>query len=154
MFCAACGSAINDKLNYCKNCGAKIAKEEEETPSSMMGSMLYSTTFIALGGFGILIGLVSVLLKNGFDQKGIMLIAVVYLAALSAICYMLLSQLPKLIDVKLNRKQESAPPESEGYQPPQLFAKSTAQLEEQRETVMSVTDHTTRTLDKVPRSGN
>jgi len=152
MFCAACGSAINDKLNYCKNCGAKIAKDEEETPSSMMSNMLTSTTFIALGGFGILIGLVSVLLKNGFDQKGIMLIAVVYLAALSAICYMLLSQLPKLIDAKLHPKRESAPP-SENYQPPQLFAKTTAQLEEHREPA-SVTDHTTRTFDKIPRTGN
>ena len=152
MFCAACGSAINDKLNYCKNCGAKITKDEEETPSSMMSNLLTSATWIVLGGLGILIGLVSVLLKKGFDEKGIMLIAVVYLAALSAICYMLLSQLPKLIDAKLNRKEEAAPPASENYQPPQLFAKTTAQLEEQRDPVMSVTDHTTRTLDKVPRT--
>lgn len=153
MFCAACGSAINDKLNYCKNCGAKIAKEEEETPSSMMNNVITATTWITLGGFGILVGLVSVLLKNGFDQKGIMLVAVVYLAALSGICYMLLSQLPKLIDAKLNRPpQDAAPLAAEGYQSPQLFAKTTAQLEEHREPVASVTDHTTRTFDKVPRA--
>ncbi|HEY8562279.1 MAG TPA: hypothetical protein VIL74_18025 [Pyrinomonadaceae bacterium] len=151
MFCAACGSAINDKLNYCKNCGAKIAKEEEETPSSMMNNLLTSVTFVALGGLGILVGLSTVLLKNGFDHKGIMVIAALYLFALSGICYMLLSQLPKLIDAKLNRKP-AEPPAAETYQPPQLFAKTTAQLEEQREPIMSVTDHTTRTFDKVPRT--
>ena len=150
MFCAACGSAINDKLNYCKNCGAKIIKEEEETPSSMMNHLLTSLAWMGLGGFGILIGLVSVLLKNGFDHKGIMFIAVAYIAALTGICYMLLSQLPKLIDAKLNRKNETTAP-VESYQPPQLFAKNTAQLEEHREPA-SVTEQTTRTFDKMPRT--
>ena len=145
MYCAACGSAVSDKLNYCKNCGAKIAKDEEETPSSMMSGVLTTLAFVTLGALGILVGLTSVLLKNGFDQKGIMIIAVVYLAALTGICYMLLSQLPKLIDAKLNDKREAAPP-AEAYQPPQLFAKTTAQLEEHREPA-SVTDHTTRTFD-------
>ena len=152
MFCAACGSAINDKLNYCKNCGAKIAKDEEETPSSMLNNLITAATWITLGGLGIFIGLISVLLKNGFDQKGIMLVAVVYLAALSGICYMVLSQLPKIIDAKLSRKRESAPPTAESYQPPQLFAKTTAQLEDRGEPPASVTEHTTRTFDKVPRT--
>lgn len=147
MFCSACGSTVNDKLNYCNNCGAKILKENtEETPKSMMDNLLTSLVFVALGGFGILVGLVSVLLKNGFDHKGIMVIAFFYLAALFGICFMLLSQLPKLIEAKLDRNRETP----EGYQPPQqLFAKTTAQLEEHREPA-SVTDHTTRTFDKIP----
>lgn len=150
MYCAACGTAVNDKLNYCKNCGAKITKESEETPKSMMDNLLTSLTFVALGGLGILVGLVSVLLKNGFDHKGIMVIAFFYLAALSGICYMLLSQLPKLIDAKLNQNRETPTPES--YQAPaQLYARTTAQLEESRgEPVSSVVEQTTRTFDKIP----
>ena len=146
MFCAACGNVVNDKLNYCNNCGAKIAKESEETPKSMMDNLLTSLVFVVLGGFGILVGLVSVLLKNGFDQKGIMLIAALYLAALSGICFMLLRSLPKIIDAKLNPKNET--PES--YQPPQLAARTTAQLEEYREPAVSITENTTRTFDKIP----
>jgi hypothetical protein len=147
MFCAACGSVVDDKLNYCKNCGAKIAKESEETPKTMTDNLLTAATFVALGGLGIMVGLVSVLLKNGFDHKGIMAIAVFYLAALSGICYMLLSQLPKLIEAKLQPKRETP----ENYQTPaQLYARATAQLEEQRTGPASVTDHTTRTFDKVP----
>ncbi len=116
----------------------------------MMDNLLTALTFVALGGFGILIGLVAVLLKNGFDHKGIMVIAFFYLAALFGVCYMLLNQLPKLIDAKIKPKRET--PES--YQPPQLFAKTTAQLEEHREPVMSVTDNTTRTFDKIPLKKN
>ncbi len=115
----------------------------------MMANLLTSLTLVALGGFGVLIGLVAVLLGNGFDHKGIMVIAFFYLAALFGVCYMLLNQLPKLIDAKINPKRET--PES--YQP-QLFAKTTAQLENHREPVMSVTDNTTRTFDKIPRTEN
>src|SRR5262249_9071669 len=106
-----------------------------------------------LGGLGILIGLTTVLLKNGFDQVGIMIIVGIYLAALFGICYMILSQLPKLIDAKLNQKRDADSPNAENYQPPQLFAKTTAQLDEYREPA-SITDHTTRTFDKIPRTGN
>jgi hypothetical protein len=150
MYCAACGSEVSDKLNYCKNCGAKIVKEAEETPKSIMDHLLTSLGFITLGGFGILVGLVSVLLKNGFDNQGIMVIAGLYLAVLFGICYMLLSQLPRLIEAKFHHKQEA--PES--YESPQLFARTTAQLAEHREPVASVTDHTTRTFDNVPRTKN
>ena len=150
MYCAACGSEVSDKLNYCKNCGAKIAKEEEETPRSMMDNLLTTLTFVALGGFGILIGLSVVLLKNGFDQRGIMAIAGIYLAVLFGICYMLLSHLPKLIGAKLHQKQET----NKSYEPPQLFAKTTAQLEEHREPAVSITENTTRSFDKVLSKGN
>lgn len=146
MYCAACGSEINDKLNFCKNCGAKIAKEEEDTPRTMMNELLVTLTWVALGGLGILIGLTAVLLKNGFDHQGIMVIVGLYLAALFGICFMLLKQLPKLIDAKLHQK--AGAPES--YQPPQLFAKTTAQLEEHREPAVSITENTTRNFEKIP----
>jgi hypothetical protein len=151
MYCAACGSEVSKKLNYCKNCGAKIAKDEDETPKSMIDYLLTSLAFIVLGGFGILVGLTVVLLKNGFDQKGIMLIAGVYLATLFGISYLLLRQLPKLIDAKLHPPTETP----EGYQPPSLFRRTTAQLEEPREPFIgSVTENTTRTFDKIPRAKN
>jgi len=150
MYCAACGSEINDKLNYCKNCGAKIAKEEEETPRSMMDNLLTTLGFVSLGGFGILIGLTVVLLNNGFNQAGVMVIAGIYLVVLFGICYMLLRHLPKLIDAKLHQKQETR----ESYEPPQLFAKTTTQLEEHREPAVSITENTTRNFEKVLSKGN
>ena len=151
MYCSTCGSQISDKLNYCKNCGAKIAKDgEDETPKSMMSNLLTALTLVVLGGFGILVGLVAVLLQNGFEQKGIAIIAVFYLAALTGICFMLLGQLPKLVDAKLKLKQDA--PES--YQPPQIFAQNVAQLEQYREPAVSITEHTTRNFEKAPRREN
>lgn len=147
MFCATCGTEVSDALNYCKNCGARIAKENDE-PTSMLNQLLTTLTFVLIGGLGILVGLSVALLKHGVDEKAVAIIAVFYLASLTAIAYMLLGQLPKIVNAKLNAPPKQTP---EAYQPPQLAPKSTAQLEEPKFPVMSVTDVTTRNFEKVPR---
>ena len=151
MYCSGCGSLVNNKLKYCKNCGAKLVKDEEDdSPKSILEGLLTTLSFVALGGLGILVGLVAVLLKNGIDHKGVLIISIFYLAALFGICYMILSQVPKLIDAKLKQKTEK----DEFTPPVQLSAPITAQLEEHREPVRSVTENTTRTFDKIPRMEN
>lgn len=151
MYCSGCGTFISDKLNYCKNCGAKLAKQKDKSSTEPILESILTTLFlVVLFGLGILVGLVAVLLKNDVAQQVVVMIAIVYLAAVFGICYMLLSQIPKLINAEL--KSDNEMPES--YQPPQISAKNTAQLEEHREPVMSVTDHTTRTFDKIPLKEN
>jgi hypothetical protein len=153
MYCAKCGTLVNDALNYCNSCGAKLNKSEEnETPESILSNLLTTLCFVALGGLGILIGLTAVLLKNGVDHKGVILLAGFYLSVLFGLCYLILSQVPKLIDAKLNKKTEAS---ANDFVPPaQISARNTAQLEEHREPVMSVTDSTTRTFDKIPLKEN
>jgi hypothetical protein len=137
---------MSAELNYCKKCGSKLAKEKEkDSTKPMLDNLLTSLFLVVMFGFGTLVGLVAVLLGNGVNHETVTIIIVCYLVAVFGICYKLVSQVPKLIDAKLNANRET--PES--YQPPQLSAKSTAQLEEHREPVGSVTDHTTRILDKV-----
>ncbi len=146
MYCSTCGSAMNAELNFCKSCGARIAKEKEkDSTKSILDNLLTTLFLVVMFGLGILVGLVAVLLGNGVNHETVAIIAVCYLVAVFGICFMLLSQVPKLINANLNPKRET----SENYQPPQLAARTTAQLEEHREPVGSVTDHTTRTLDKV-----
>lgn len=101
-------------------------------------------------GLGILVGLVAVLLGNGIEPKFVTMIAIAYLAAVFGICYTLLSQVPKLIDARL----KSNIIVHETTQPQQLRPLTTAQLEEFREPAMSVTDHTTRTLEEMPLKRN
>ncbi len=146
MYCSTCGSLINDTLKYCKNCGVKLFKEneKEDKPESILDNLLTTLCVVAIFGFFFLIGLVAILLDKIINPQFIVLIVVIYLAALFSICYMLLSQVPKLIDAKLNKKSE----QDETIQPAQLFAKNTAQLAEPHEPVMSVTENTTRTLEK------
>lgn len=146
MYCSKCGSLVNNKLNYCNSCGARLAKaDDEDSPKSILDNLLTTVCFVALGGLGILIGLTAVLLKNGVIHQAVIVIAFFYLAALFGICYMLLSQLPKLIDARLNRRIY----ESDIVPPVQLTAPNTAQLEEPRQQPISVTDNTTKTLDEV-----
>ena len=146
MYCSTCGSLMTAELNYCKNCGSKlVTAKDNDSSKSMLDNVLTTLFLVVMFGLGILVGLVAVLLGNGVNHETVTIIAVCYLVAVFGVCYMLLSQVPKLIDAKLKPHRET--PES--YQPPQLAAKSTAQLEEYREPVMSITDHTTRTLDKV-----
>lgn len=145
MYCSTCGNSISGALKYCKNCGVKLVKDEEEdTPESILDNLLTTLCFVALGGLGILVGLVAVLLGKAVYFQLVAVIAIAYLTALFGICYMLLSQIPKLIDAKLNRKSE----QGERTEIAQLYAKNTAQLAEAREPAASVTENTTRTLEK------
>ena len=147
MYCSKCGSLVNDALKYCKNCGVKLGKDkDEETPQSILDNLLTALCFVVLGGLGILVGLVAVLLEKNINPSSVAVIAVFYLAALSAVCYLLLSPVPKLIDANINKNARKDEP----AQPAQLTTPTTAQLEEQRVPVASVTDNTTRNLEKIP----
>ena len=147
MYCSTCGSLMTAELNYCKNCGSKLGKgKEKDSTRSMLDNLLTTLFLVVMFGLGILVGLVAVLLGNGVEREPVTIIVITYLIALFGICYMLLSQVPKLIDAKLNPKHETP----ENYQPPLLSAKTTAQLEEHREPIGSVVENTTRIFDQIP----
>ncbi len=149
MFCPNCGKTVDTSLKYCNGCGERLSKADEidkdGEPGKMLDNILTTLGVVVLFGLGILIGLVAVLLGNNVDPKFVVVISIGYLAAVFGICYTLLSQVPKLIDAKLKSKLELG----EYTQPRQLEALTTAQLSEHHEPA-SVTEHTTRTLDKVP----
>ena len=145
MYCANCGSLVNEALKYCKNCGGRLIREKEDDSSrSMLNMLLTVISLIAVFGFGILVALVSVLLRSSVSPEVLVMITLAYLAVLFGISLTLLRQIPKLIDAKLNQKNQT----SEISQPAQIQNRNTAQLEEFREPVLSVTEHTTRTLEK------
>ncbi len=152
MYCPNCGKIVNQKLKYCNGCGERLSKASEIdkdcTPGKMLDNILTTLFLVVMFGLGILVGLVAVLLGNNVEPKFVMFIAIAYLGAVFGICYTLLSQVPKLIDAKLKSSAAS----HESVEPQQLERLTTAQLEEYREPAVSVTEHTTRTLDKVPVS--
>ncbi len=149
MHCPNCGKAVNKSLKYCKDCGERLSKAEEidkdGTPGKMLDNILTTLFLVVMFGLGILVGLVAVLLGSNVEPKFVVFISIAYLAAIFGICYTLLTQVPKLIDARLKSTYQANDPE-----PHQLRPLTTAQLEEFREPAMSVTDHTTKTLDKVP----
>ncbi|HQY67497.1 MAG TPA: zinc ribbon domain-containing protein, partial [Pyrinomonadaceae bacterium] len=148
MYCSHCGTSVPADLRFCKNCGERLFADDDADvkPGKMLNYVLLALFLIVVVGLGILVGLIAVLLNNAVNQDAVTTIALVYLAGLFGVCLMLLRQVPKLIDARLKSHQAK-------YSPPQnvqLYPRTTAQLEDYREPVMSVTDHTTRIFDKVP----
>jgi hypothetical protein len=144
MYCPKCGNSVNGGLKYCNTCGERLSVEEEDkngTPGKMLDNVLTTLFLIVMFGMGTLVGLVAVLLGNDVPTEFVGLLSIVYLATIFGICFSLVRQVPKLIDAKLNLLKPTLP-----------AAEARPQLDQYREPAMSVTEHTTRTLDKVPRS--
>ncbi len=149
MFCPDCGKSVNAKLKYCNGCGSRLTRELDDkdgTPGKMLDNILTTLFLTVMFGLGILVGLVAVLLGNSVPTQVVTLIVIAYLAAVFGICFMLVKQVPKLIDAKLRSRDAT----NEDLAVSQLRPLTTGQLEDYREPAMSVTDHTTRTLDKAP----
>ena len=148
MYCSKCGSLVNDNLNYCNACGEKLAKaKDKDAPKSMLDDVLTALCLIAIFGLVFLVGLVAVLLDKSVPYNLVIGISIAYLLTLLSICFMLLRQVPKLIDAGLTDHRAE---KFEATQPVQLTSPTTAQLEEHREPVPSVTENTTRTLEEIP----
>ena len=146
MYCPKCGSQINLKLNYCNNCGAKTGSGNDAVGKvSPLTHLITALTFITLGGLGILVGLIAMLSKNGVNHETIAILATIYLVTLFSISFSLTRLTAKLIDAKIKEKAESP---AQVFQPVQLPAPTTAQLEESHRPPLSVTEHTTRSFNQ------
>lgn len=146
MFCASCGNQLNAALKYCSRCGTQISKVDAKGQKSVAKS--FSETLGYIGGFGFIgfIFVILILVKNAVTENTLIFISFFYLAALLIICLRGFRYLKSLL--------ESSPAEKDDLQdyvpPAQIGAKNTAQLEDRFEPIGSVTDETTRHLEKVP----
>lgn len=127
-----------------------MVKSKGEAEVSPLTHLITALPFIVLGGLGILIGLLAMLLKQGVNHETVGIIAVFYLAALTAICFNLIGLMKKMLPLRSTEKAES---QTQVFPPVQLAAPNTAQLEEMRQP-FSVVDNTTRTFEKIPFKEN
>ena len=149
MYCPTCGKTVSEGLKYCNSCGVRLTPEtvdKGDAPGKMLNNILNTLGAIVVLGLGILVGLVAVLLGNGVKPDIVGALAFFYLLTLFGICFTLIRQVPKLIDAKLKGWNNTVNITSQ----PQLSPQTTGQLDEYREPLMSVTDHTTKTLDRTP----
>ena len=145
MFCERCGKQLDPSLKYCNGCGAQIKKDEDE-PKSILNSMVTLMIVIGTAGLGVLVGLMAVLLDRVPRTEPVIAFGVFYLVAWFGVCFLILRQISKLIDADLHERKSRT---IEAPQLVQLPPRSTNPLDEFRQPA-SVTDHTTRTLDKIP----
>ena len=151
MFCPSCGAEYAIGLNYCNRCGAnlnslvgeqELAPVNVTKPAIVIGLVVMSIT---LGGFAAVIE-GATKLGHVFQQND-PVVATIFMGMVTILVadIMLLTQLSRLINAALNR------PAQPKKLPKQKGAKQiAAPVPGSYVPVSSVTDHTTRTLDRQP----
>ena len=148
MYCSSCGSAVPPGLSFCNRCGIDL-RVKEESPAKRSGpapdSLVWGIVAVTIIGLGSVIALMVIMkevlhfndgLINGFSAATFLSFVLVDVL----FAWLLLSSKRgqakadrEELKAELARELAAAPPRSLP-EPPQ-----------------SVTDHTTRTLEPVPR---
>jgi len=142
MYCAACGTEIKAELNYCSRCGARVDKNAGESQSEALAYLSMATGFVGLGGLGLTLGLIAMLLNYSVVPQIIVILSLAFLLAVFGITSLMIQQISRMTESNSGEKT------LEKAKPVQFGAVNTAQLEEYRQPAMSITETTTRTLDK------
>lgn len=141
MYCTSCGTQLDATLNFCNRCGKPVPKPASQ---SIADQLAQGVSYV--GGFGLLgfIFVAVVLLQRGVGIEALIPISFFYLAALVAICWLMLKY-----SAQMSRPQtlQEKPAESEPAN--YLSPLTTAQLDEARQQPASVVEQTTRALDEV-----
>ncbi len=142
MFCASCGTLINTKLNYCNRCGARVDKlAVSENKSEALQYLSMATGFVGLGGLGLTVGLIAILLNFSVHSEVVVMLALAFLTAVFGISFLMIQQISRMT----NTSQASS---KNVFENSQLSSSNTVQLEEPRIPAASVTENTTRILEK------
>ena len=150
MFCPSCGAEQNQTLSYCNRCGANLKPIESGVPPAKLVSAAWAVslavTFVTLGGFGMIFGLVFALINRGMslDNDGVALVIITSLIIL-AIDWLLIRQLSRVLNLP------RAAPETATVSQPALNQNLPPLLDAPSQPVSSVTDRTTRTFEPVVR---
>lgn len=148
MFCSTCGKQINENLNFCNNCGARIDAGNIETRNNSYG--LIQSAIIGVLSVVELFGFVFLALKlieKNLDPSFVFVLLALYVAAVLGISFMIFRQTANQ-SFKPRKKEKP----NEKNAPEKLSAPvTTAQLRASsfQTPLASVTENTTRTLDEV-----
>ncbi len=150
MYCATCGSLINEELNYCNRCGNRVAKGNElvkktDVTVSVLENLSGSIRYVGFAGIGGFIGLIAILVGNNVQPELIAIISILFLLTTFGICFLLTRQIYRLTKNLISTKEDS----KQKILPEQLNAPITGQIEVPHQPFASVTENTTRTLDEV-----
>lgn len=153
IFCPKCGNAVKEGLKFCNSCGFRLVYERPSGGGNN-GTLLIvlgAATLITIFGFGGLIGFIALLLKQGVKEELVAMAMMSWLFVMLVLDVMLIRKASKLIDNKVSGDNVGVDlPQAAQGKIPLLNRHSTAQLEEPKQPVGSVTDHTTRMLEKEP----
>jgi hypothetical protein len=160
MFCPYCATETTQGLNYCNRCGGNLAPltqtpvQESRTivaPGAAWAAGL-STTAVVIIGLGIIFPIATELTAKGMSPTAVVAIALFIALAVVGCAAMLLRFWSMLLGVSAARHQapsaaaltQPKAQDTRGLDAPRLDALNPAPAH-------SVTEQTTRTLDRVKR---
>jgi predicted nucleic acid-binding Zn ribbon protein len=144
MHCPSCGTAVTPGLSYCKHCGSELnGKERNLRKSSELppGILVPAIAFTFVAGMGVLIGLIAVMKNYNLNEgliNGFAVLTFLVMVIIEAIFIWL------LLRSTLGRRGADDPAQAKRATTNELRAGEAPALPEPR---MSVTEHTTRTLE-------
>lgn len=135
-------------LNFCKNCGARNERNAQDKGNSSAGWIAFAA--MLLGGIGLFgfYPILRELLRSPLETPAVVVLMIAYLVAVLAMFSILVAQIRRTGDSNRKRVVPQVP---DLTQRAPLRSATTAQLEGPREAPASVTEHTTRTLEEIPR---
>lgn len=146
MFCPACGVAVVSGLRFCNNCGTRLATPNPEAePKQISPAILIAAmTFVFVFGL-VAISLLTVILTDGVHLEpgpimGFVGLGFLILAALEAVFITLLFR---------GKRRTKEPKQTNELPPPRL--EEIRALPDRGEHIPSVTEHTTRAFDYIPK---
>lgn len=156
MYCPTCGTQLTKELAYCPRCGANLAPTErapKASPARLTGAtwaLALSTTLVALGGIALLFIFAMTALTRRIEPTPGVAFMMFLLAAVTVVVASVLGwQLSRV--VRLYKDADDEPAAKQSKQRLAADRPAPALLDAAREPVASVTEHTTRTFEPVPR---
>jgi hypothetical protein len=142
MYCSTCGAEVSANLTYCNRCGTKLSGAKEVKPETLVGAMV--TVFVF--GLGAIIGLLAVMKYVFPERENLGLI--IFFTLISFLIMLAVEGV--FIRMLLGRKRGA----KEAGNTEELKKQTVKELGEAKalvlpEPALSVTEHTTRSLDPV-----
>ena len=144
MYCPNCAKEVNPDLSYCNSCGFRLQNAGSKDEKSIASTLAQSVPWVAIFGLMFLVILVKMMLDRSIDPPIIVVVTALFLGCVFGICAFAMKYARSLV------LEEKLPQANIDQRPVMMPQRDTNQLEEARTPPASVTDHTTRTLEKVP----
>ena len=147
MYCSSCGVAVTKGLNFCNYCGARLSSTDLELEfrgvrPGLLVSAMAGIFVLGLPGIVFLMFMMNAVRLDPQQTMAFAWIVLILLVALELVfLFLLLRRTPRTESERQSRVK--------GSETKELEAKHAAEL---LEPVASVTEHTTRAFDPIPRA--
>jgi uncharacterized membrane protein YvbJ len=148
MFCPSCGVALAQQMKYCNRCGSHVTTRDAEViqiVEKRMDSEMEGLFWITVFSLGFVLGGIAVMKKLNLSEA--LVAAYMILCAVGFLAYFGLG----VWQVRRLSNSLGQTANTEALPPADTNELNPANIRASLEPVLSVTEHTTRTLEPIPK---